>query len=66
MYWRIWFELYADGKKVGRGVWHQWYTYKSNATRRAKQLLGTERVNKHTGKVYTYNWIVSQTNPWIK
>ena len=64
MYWRIWFELYQNGKKVGYGLWHQHYKYKGNAVRAAKRQFGKERVNERTGKVYTYNWIVSQTNPW--
>lgn len=64
--WRIWFELYEDGKKIGSGVWHYCYKYKGNAVRRAKQQFGSPRVNKNTGKTYTYKWIVSQTNPWHK
>lgn len=64
MYWRIWFELYQDDKKVGSGVWHQNYKYKGNAVRAAKRQFGKERVNIHNGKVSRYNWIVSQTNPW--
>lgn len=63
MHWRIWFELYENGKKIGSGVWHQPYTYKQNAVRAARRIFGCERVNKNTGKVYTYNWVVSQTNP---
>lgn len=63
MYWRIWFELYEGNKKVGDGVWNRDYIYKGNAVRRAKQLFGEKRVNKHTGKIYTYKWVVSQTNP---
>lgn len=64
MYWKIWFELYQDDKKVGSGVWHQYYKYKGNAVRAAKRQFGKERINKITGKVCRYNWIVSQTNPW--
>ena len=63
MHWRIWFELYEDSKKIGSGVWRQPYTYKQNAVRAARRIFGYEHVNKNTGKVYTYNWIVSQTNP---
>ena len=64
--WRIWFEMYEDGKKIGSGVWHYCYKYKGNAVRRAKQQFGEPRINKNTGKTYTYKWIVSQTNPWHK
>lgn len=63
MYWRIWFELYEGDKKIGSGVWHYHYRYRGTAVRRAKQLFGEYRVNKNTGKIYTYKWIVSQTNP---
>lgn len=66
MYWRIWFELYEDGKKIGSGLWHQHYKYKGNATRFARKHFDGERVNKNTGKVYTYKWTISQTNPWRK
>lgn len=66
MPWRIWFELYADGKKVGSGLWHYQYKYKSNAVRAAKKQFGKARVNKNSGKIYTYKWTVSQTNPWRK
>lgn len=64
MYWRIWFELYENDRKIGSGVWYYWYMYKGNATRRAKQMFGEPRHNKRTGKTYTYKWIVSQENPW--
>ena len=63
MYWKIWFELYQNDKKIGSGVWHQHYKYKGNAVRAAKKRFGEERVNVHNGKVSRYNWIVSQTNP---
>lgn len=65
MYWRIWFELYKNGKKIGAGVWHQYYSYKGNAVRYAKKRFGTERVDRH-GDIYTYKWTVSTTNPWRK
>jgi hypothetical protein len=65
-YWRIWFELFEDGKKIGAGVWHQHYKYKGNAVRRAKKQFDKPRVNRNTAKIYTYKWVVSQTNPWHK
>ena len=64
MYWRIWFEVYQDDKKIGAGVWHQNYKYKGNAVRAAKRQFDKGRVNKYNGKITRYNWIVSQTNPW--
>lgn len=64
MYWRIWIELYEADKKIGSGIWHQCYKYKANAIRAAKRQFGQERVNRNTGKNYTYKWIVSQTNPY--
>ena len=64
--WRIWFECYADGKSIGKGVWHYRYKYKCNAVRRAKKQFDTRRINKINGKLTTYKWIVSETNPWIR
>lgn len=64
MPWRIWFELYDDDTKIGAGLWHTCYKHKGHAIRWAKYRFDTPRVNKHTGKVYTYKWTVSQTNPW--
>lgn len=63
MYWRIWLELYENDRKVGSGLWHQPYTYKCNAVRAARKRFGQDRINKYTGKIYTYKWTVSQTNP---
>lgn len=65
MPWRIWFELYKNGKKVGAGLWFQAYKYKGNAVRYARKQFDSERIDSH-GDVYTYKWIVSQTNPWRK
>ena len=58
--WRIWFEVFKDGKKIGSGVYHKAYAYKKNAVRRAAQLWSNE------GPDYYHNWIVSQTNPFAK
>ena len=63
MDWRIWFELYEGDTKIGAGVWHYHYKHRSSAVRRAEQQFGKPRVNKNTGKIYTYKWVVSQTNP---
>jgi hypothetical protein len=65
MYWRIWFELYKNGKRIGAGVWFQHYKYKGNAERWAKHRFGEPHINKRTGDVYEYTWIISQTNPRI-
>ena len=65
-YWKIWFEVFKDGEKVGGGVWHQSYKYKGNATRVAKKHFDREIMVDFSGSILTYNWIVSQTNPWAK
>lgn len=62
--WRIWFVVYKDGKKIGAGLWHQHYKYKGNAVRRAKKQFDHPRVNRYDGSTHTYEWVVSQTNPW--
>lgn len=66
MPWRIWFEVFHNDKKIGAGVWHQRYAYKSNAIRRARAMFDTPRISANTGKITTYNWTVSQTNPWVR
>lgn len=63
MSWRIWFEVYKNGKKIGAGVWHKHYKYKGHAERWAKKRFGERGVNKNSGDIYTYKWVVSQTNP---
>lgn len=63
--WRIWFQCYADGRHIGSGVWHYRYKYKGNAVRRAGKQFDKSRINKINGKVTTYKWAVSQTNPWV-
>lgn len=60
--WLIWFDVYKNDKKIGAGVWHQQYKYKGNATRYAKKRFNHTRVDRN-GDVYTYKWVVSQTNP---
>ena len=63
-YWRIWFEVFEDDKKVGSGVWHQVYKHKSSAVRRARQMWGKDFHNPMTGTTIRRKWIVSQTNPY--
>lgn len=63
-YWYIWFEVFEDGKKVGAGMYHQPYSYKGNAVRRAKQMWSKVFYNPMTGKTISRKWIVSQTNPY--
>lgn len=65
MPWKIWFDVYKNGKKIGAGVWHRQYKYKGNATRYAKKRFCRTRVD-HDGNVYTYEWVVSRTNPRAK
>ena len=64
IYWYIWFEIFEDGKKIGCGRWHQAYTHKSSAVRRAKQMWSKDLYNPLTGTTISHKWIVSQTNPW--
>ena len=64
MYWRIWFRLYKNDRIVGSALWHQHYKYKGNAVRAAKRYFNRRRVDERTGDTYTYEWAVSQTNPW--
>lgn len=63
-YWRIWFEVYEDGKLIGAGVWQQYYKYKQNAVRRAKQMWDKDCYSPITKTTIHREWIVSQTNPW--
>lgn len=64
-YWRIWFEVFEDDKKIGAGVWHQAYTYKKNAVRRARQMWSKDLYNPLTGTTISRKWVVSQTNPFV-
>lgn len=64
-YWRIWFEVFEDDKKIGAGVYHQVYAYKGNAVRRAKEMWSNDIYNPMTGTTIKRKWIVSQTNPFI-
>ena len=61
--WKIWFERFVNGKRVGAGVWHLEYKYKRNAVRRAKAHFDKPRV-AHDGTITTFTWTVSRTNPW--
>lgn len=58
--WKIWFEVFRNGRKTGSGIYHQDYKYASSAVRRATRLYGKPR-----GDV-TYKWKVSKTNPFVK
>ena len=64
MPWRIWIETFINGKKVGSSVFSRSYEYKHNATRMAKKRFS--RKLDYWGQTITYNWVVSQTNPWEK
>ncbi len=63
-YWYIWFEVFEDGKKVGSGRYHQAYTYKKNAERRARQMWSADRYSPMTNTIISHKWIISQSNPW--
>lgn len=63
-YWKIWYEIFENGKMIGAGVWLQCYKHKNSAVRRAKKQFGEPRYNPITDSTYTYEWTVSQTNPW--
>lgn len=59
--WKIWFKRYNEaGKKVGGGLHVRDYANKGSATRAAKRVFD----NRPEGDTCTYEWIVSQTNPW--
>ena len=66
MHWRIWLELYEGDKRIGRRVWQRRYIYKGNAIQMARTMFAEPRVNRYTGKTYTYKWTISTTNPWVK
>lgn len=61
--WKIWFEIFQNGEKIGAGVWHQAYKRKSDATRRAKKHFGALN-EESNGRHYIFT--VSQTNPCVK
>lgn len=65
-YWYIWYEVFEDGKPVGRGRYNQAYSYKSTAVRRARQMWSEELYNPMTNTTIRRKWIVSQFNPWDK
>lgn len=62
MTYKVWYETYVDGIKIGSGVLRQEYKYKGNAVRRARSQFNRE-VEGPNGHV-TYKWIVSPVNPW--
>ena len=63
-YWKIYFEVFSNGNKIGSGVWTQCYQHKSSAVSRAKKQFGEPRESPLTGETLTYKWIVSKNNPW--
>lgn len=66
-YWKIYYEVFANGESVSRGTWHQSYKYKSSAVRRARLHFDNRSdYNPMTNETYTYKWIVSQSNPWAE
>lgn len=65
-YWKIYYEMFRDGKKLAQGLHWKSYKHKSSASRAARQTYALPRVYPETGEVITYRWIVSQTNPWTE
>lgn len=65
-YWRIYYEVFEDGKKIGRGVYPKSYKYKQDAQRRAKKMWGEPQYNQLTNTTITYEWQICQNNPWEK
>jgi hypothetical protein len=64
--WKIWFEVYENGKPLvkGKGCYHKTYKYKSNAVRRAQQMWGSNLYDPNANVLQERRWVVSQTNPW--
>ena len=62
-YWKIWYKVYEDGIYRCAGVWWQDYKHKSSAVRRAKKQFGEPRIDSD-GRVTSYEWFVSKTNPF--
>lgn len=63
-YWYIWYEIFEDGKSLGKGRYVTAYKHKSSAVRRAKQMWSADLYNPMTGTLIERIWIVSQTDPW--
>lgn len=63
-YWYIWYEVFENGRSVGKGRYFRAYKYKSNAERRARQMWSKDLFNPMTDTWIKRRWIVSQTNPW--
>ena len=64
--WYIWFKVYENGRLISHGKYGYAYKYKSNATRRAKQMWSKELYIPMTDVTITREWIVSRTNPWLE
>ena len=63
-YWYIWYEVFEDGRSVGKGRYVTGYKHKSSAERRAKQMWSGDRYDPMLGVLIKRVWTVSQTNPW--
>ena len=63
-YWYIWYEVFENGRSVGKGRYFRAYKYKSNAERRARQMWSKDLFNPMTDTWIKRRWVVSQTNPW--
>lgn len=62
MTWKVWYQVYVNGRKTSENVLRQEYKYKGNAVRRARKQFN-EAVEGPNGFV-TYKWVVSPVNPW--
>lgn len=62
MTYKVWYEIYLNGRKIGERVLSQEYKYKGNAVRRARKQFNKEVEGPHG--LITYRWIVSSVNPW--
>lgn len=62
-YWKIYYEIFKNGKIFNSGTWWKSYKHKSSAVRAAKQQFDDRVDNSIDGEIVTYKWVVSQTKP---
>ena len=55
-YWRIYYEVFEDGKEIGRGVYPRSYMHKDSAVRRANKLWSEPQYNPLTNTTITRRW----------
>lgn len=59
--WKVWFDVFKDGKSVGAGLWHRDYARKGDAVKRAKKQY-TDSLSRTDGLVYV--WYACQISPF--